>query len=160
MAGDSIQFLIGKHIVGSLSPTGRATKGYVAFNLRTKRLCFLKDTWRPNSPDIPIELEVYRVLMTEGVLHVAKAIAGGDVRPLDPNGDPESQAAQCTVTQEYLSHGPLERLHSRLVLEELARPLETYETSTELVCALYDAIEGKCEYMPAVSAPIWCSCLI
>ncbi|THH30018.1 hypothetical protein EUX98_g4181 [Antrodiella citrinella] len=56
------------------SLTGRATKGYIAFDLATKEFCFLKDSWRLLSDDIHPELEVYKRLAhagawKAGVLH-------------------------------------------------------------------------------------------
>lgn len=145
MDGLPIQFLIGKHTTGSLSPTGRSTRGYVTFNMRTKLLCFLKDAWRPNTPRVPIELEVYRILKAYEVSHVATAIAGGDVAQPAYSSPPcveDSQVIQCTqrtITQEYiqdLPRWPLERFHCRLALKELARPLETSKTSAELICSM------------------------
>ena len=79
----STSYLIGKHIVASFSPTGRGTKGYVAFNLKNARLCFLKDYWRPSSAQIRSELEIYKRLHDNNVRRIATALGGGDV--LDPD---------------------------------------------------------------------------
>ncbi|KAI0693723.1 hypothetical protein BC835DRAFT_1415742 [Cytidiella melzeri] len=126
------KYFIGKHSVASYSPTGRATKGYVTFDAQRTRLCFLKDYWRPKSSKILPELKIYEELAAHNVHYVAKAIGGGDV------GD------QCTVTQRYfkwLAEVPLKRCHSRLVLN-LARPLEKYTSSSELVVLVFDALRG------------------
>ncbi|KAI0695378.1 hypothetical protein BC835DRAFT_1414894 [Cytidiella melzeri] len=126
-------YFIGKHSVASYSPTGRATKGYVTFiEQPPARLCFMKDYWRPNSSKIPKELDVYKKLKTAKVRFVATAIGGEDV------------PGQSTVTQIYLPPGevPLERLHCRLVVEELARPLEAYRSSAEMIVVLFHALQG------------------
>ncbi|KAI0690796.1 hypothetical protein BC835DRAFT_1417547 [Cytidiella melzeri] len=121
---------IGKHIVASYSPTGRATKGYVTFNQDNNRLSFMKDYWRPNTIRTRAEIDVYQKLKEKKVRNVATALGGGDV------GD------QCTVTQEYLkdTRGIVKRAHCRLFLEELARPLDTYKHSSELIGLVYDAL--------------------
>ncbi|KAI0690799.1 hypothetical protein BC835DRAFT_1521481 [Cytidiella melzeri] len=121
---------IGKHIVASYSPTGRATKGYVTFNQDNNRLSFMKDYWRPNTIRTRAEIDVYQKLKEKKVSHVATALGGGDV------GD------QCTVTQEYLkdTRGIVKRSHCRLFLEELARPLDTYRNSSELILLVWDAL--------------------
>ncbi|KAI0692338.1 hypothetical protein BC835DRAFT_1236997, partial [Cytidiella melzeri] len=126
-------YFIGKHSVASYSPTGRATKGYVTFNKqKPTRLCFMKDYWRPNSSKIPKELDVYKTLKTAGVRNVATAIGGGDI------------PGQYTVTRESfdLEKVPLERVHCRLVFEQLARPLEAYRSSSDMIVVLFDALQG------------------
>ena len=67
--------------------TGRATRDFVAFNMSSKRLCFLKDYWRPVSNRIHSELDVYRRLQEHEVCHVATAIGGGDVDDGDEDND-------------------------------------------------------------------------
>ena len=59
--------------------TGRATRGFVAFNMSSKRLCFLKDYWRPVSIRIHSELDVYKRFKETNVNFVATVIGGGDV---------------------------------------------------------------------------------
>jgi hypothetical protein len=93
----------------------------------------MKDYWRPRSKKIYTELAAYERLQEKKVRHVATAIAGGDV------GD------QKTVTDEYMEEKmrPLEHVHCRLVLKELARPLSDYNYSSEMIVLIYHALEGK-----------------
>ncbi|KAI0690803.1 hypothetical protein BC835DRAFT_161772 [Cytidiella melzeri] len=130
-SGEGVYF-IGKHSVTSYSPTGRATKGYIAFNQQKLRLCFLKDYWVPNTRRIRPELTVYKRLQETGVRHVATALGGGYV------------ANQCTVTQKYLVGDEvlLQYRHYRLAMDELARPLENYKSSSEMILVVYDALQG------------------
>ena len=82
------------------------------------------------------ELEVYKRLQEKKVQYIATAIGGGNV------GEPD---AQRTVTQEYMSDRddiPAERLHNRLVIEELGRALDTYELSMDMIVAISHALEG------------------
>ncbi|KAH9849441.1 hypothetical protein C2E23DRAFT_737236 [Lenzites betulinus] len=44
---DKRVFLVGKPVFFSSSMFGRATRGYVAVDARTRRFVFLKDSWRP-----------------------------------------------------------------------------------------------------------------
>lgn len=129
------EYLVGKPTTYCCSPTGRATKGYVAFDLQRRCLVFLKDVWRANSPRIRSELKTYIALNTAGVQYVPTILGGGDVGGLQP---------QHTLTQEYLNSPsiPLERLHSRLILLEIGRPLKSYENSTGLIFYTYDALVG------------------
>jgi hypothetical protein len=130
-------------MTGHHSPTGRGTKGYVAFELPDKglpeaRLCFLKDYWRPVKPGFHTELETYERLREHKVSHVATAIAGGDV--IDA-----MQQEEFTVTQEKRqteSDPPLKRRHCRIVTEEIGRPLETFKNFTEFLWCVFHALTG------------------
>lgn len=137
---DGVQMQIGEYLVGKpttycCSPTGRATRGYVALSIELGRLVFLKDAWRANCPEIHPELETYLKLNNEGVCNVPTALGGGDVG---------GATKQRTVTQEYISgpDAPLERLHSRLILQELGRPLDSYADSAELMLVVLCAFQG------------------
>lgn len=122
------------------SLTGRATRGFAAYDEHRERLVFFKDFWRPNSPKIRCELDTYMLLNRQGVQNIATAIAGGDVLA--------DGSFQRTVTQTYIQSAtgprPLERIHGRLVLAELACPLEDYFGSYELISVVNDAIQGTC----------------
>ena len=146
-------FLIGKYIVGSHSPTGRATKGFYAFNLKTARLCFLKDYWRPNTPRIHAELDVYKRLHANSVRNIATVIAGGDVC------DPELQhtIAQIFMTVPPDESAPVERAHCRLVIQELGRPLETYSLSGDMIGVVFDALNGARSPGPLLDHNPYCS---
>lgn len=128
-------YLVGKPSTYCCSPTGRATRGYVAYSVHHKHLVFLKDAWRANCDEIHPEIETYTILNRKGVCYVPTALGGGDV------GSPSPQR---TITQRYLeeSDAPLERLHSRLILKELGRPLDTYTDSAELMLVVAYAFEG------------------
>lgn len=126
-------YLVGKPLTYCCSPTGRATKGYAAYDVANVRLVFLKDAWRAVSDQIHPELDTYIVLNRDQVCNVPTVLGGGDV------------GAQRTITQEYLPEEkkPRERAHGRLILKELGRPLESYEDSPELMVVVMHAIEGE-----------------
>ncbi|KAJ3543935.1 hypothetical protein NM688_g5800 [Phlebia brevispora] len=127
--------LIGKHRSGTYSPTGRATRGYIALDTDEKRLVFLKDSWRPDSRSIQPEFETYKILKEKQVQHVATALGGGDV------GAPHPQK---TINQDCFDPRvrPTKRVHHRIVLREVGEPLADYKSSIEMISVVYDAVVG------------------
>ncbi|KAJ3559565.1 hypothetical protein NM688_g266 [Phlebia brevispora] len=130
--------LIGKHCSGADSPTGHATRGYIAFDTGEERLVFLKDSWRPDKSTTPPELETYKVLKEKEVQFVATALGGGDV------GAPKQQE---TVNQDFFGMRvrPTKRVHHRIVLKEVGEPLTEYRSSLEMIIIVYDALRGHNE---------------
>ncbi|CAL1697202.1 unnamed protein product [Somion occarium] len=141
--GDGLKHVyIGKHLAGHRSTTGRATRGYIAYDpayLDTEtgetgpRLVFAKDTWRPDTDKIHPEIEVYSKLHAANVPNIATLISGGDVVA---NGN-----TQRTRTQEVLDNF-LPRIHYRILFKEIGRPLDTYRESLEMIQFIGDAIEA------------------
>lgn len=137
--GTYTTYFIGKPRVASYSPTGRCTKGFVAFRPQQGSydqadLHFIKDYWRPDSDGVRKELDTYANLEYCGVKFIATAIGGGDVG-----------RRQVTFTQDYMDQSitPLRKVHCRIVLKEVGRPLITYENSGVLMKAIYFAIRGQ-----------------
>ena len=133
------EFLIAQPVTAHNSPTGRCTKGYVAYDLEEKRQCFLKDQWRTYTRHARPEWKTYQHLHSKGVKGIATAIAGGDV---GPRGCP--QRTQTQLVYNLLKLGPRReaRVHSRLVTLEIGRPLEDYVDSVELFTACTHAFVG------------------
>ncbi|KAI0701148.1 hypothetical protein C8T65DRAFT_811512 [Cerioporus squamosus] len=128
-------FLVGKPHFVTDSLVGRCTRGYVAYDLATGRLCFLKDYWRPFVPgrSRPEHL-VHERLNSCGVANVATLICGGDVGGL---------RAQQTLAQRLLKHMkalPVPRIHYRIAMQEIGLPLEDFKNFKELALVFYDAI--------------------
>ncbi|EKM49436.1 uncharacterized protein PHACADRAFT_201696 [Phanerochaete carnosa HHB-10118-sp] len=133
-------FLISKLIAGHGVPVGRCTRGYIAFDLWKKDFCFLKDQWR--SSVRRSELDVYTRLHKNGVRCIATPIAGGDVCGM-------LRSPQYTKTQRYLAppskQPALMRIHTRIVVEEVGRPLETYAGTVQLFEACIYALIAHME---------------
>ncbi|KAH8100113.1 hypothetical protein BXZ70DRAFT_206800 [Cristinia sonorae] len=123
------RFLVRNSSSHSRAPTGRATKGYIAFDLETRKFRFLKDSWRPDSPDVHPELEVYEKFgsVDPPIPCLATVCCGGDVFHLIGG----ERVKQATRTQEWI---PLyhSRIHTRIVLNEVGLPLKAYTNSREL----------------------------
>ena len=132
---------------------GRATYGYIAYDVENGNLVYLKDFWRVDYPDIQKEGDIYRELHEAEVPNIAEMDRAGDV-PLISHLDNEIQvsagAVQRTRTQEYVDREwcpgrphvePY--VHYRLVLKTLGRSLNQYKSTRELCEVIRDAIIGK-----------------
>ena len=61
------------------SPTSRATEGYEVFDLLTKKLIFLKDSWRYTADGVHREGETYEILAQVQVPNISHILYLGDV---------------------------------------------------------------------------------
>lgn len=98
-------------------------------------MVFLKDQWRCVTRE-RTELETYRRLHQCGVKYLATPVAGGDIDH------------HRTISQDFMTHlpehqRPTERVHTRLVTEEIGHPLEAYKDSVELLQIIMHAIIGE-----------------
>ena len=124
-------YLIGKPCSSHYSPFGRGTKGYIAWHLEKRRWVFLKDMWKDVSNQVHSELEVYKRLKQNNVRCVPTAIGGGtcgsitDAQDLFPSAAPRPA-----------------RVHTRLVLLQVARPLEDYQDAKHLILIIWCALSG------------------
>ena len=62
------------------SPFGRATRPMRAYDMRKKKVVFVKDYWRPDSSEIEKEGDIYRSLESAQVPYIAPFGVGNDVR--------------------------------------------------------------------------------
>ncbi|PIL31104.1 hypothetical protein GSI_05800 [Ganoderma sinense ZZ0214-1] len=125
------EFLVGKPASLSLSLLGPGAKGFVAYDLTTGAVVFMKDSWRLDSRDVWSEYETYLQLRerTTGELYVPTLLGGGDV-----SFDGERQRAACCAESPFEDAPSL--VHCRLVFKEICRPLEDFTNSFELVKAV------------------------
>ncbi|PIL31118.1 hypothetical protein GSI_05814 [Ganoderma sinense ZZ0214-1] len=125
------QFLVGKPASLSPSLVGPGAKGFVAYDLTTCAVVFIKDPWRLDSRDVQSEYETYLQLRerTTGELYVPALLGGGDV-----SFDGERQRAACCAESAFEDAPSL--VHCRLVFKEICRPLEDFTNSFELVKAV------------------------
>jgi hypothetical protein len=132
-------FLVGRPVSFHNSPTGRCTRGYVAWDVENANKCFLKDQWRPYARNAIPEWKIYERLHQAGVKRIATCIAGGDV---GPRGQ-----AQSTVSETFINRGRIktlvQRVHTRLITKEIGRSLETYTDAAELFTVISHAFLGK-----------------
>ena len=130
---------------------GRATFGYIAFDVERGELVYLKDFWRVDHPEIQQEGDVYRELHEAEVRNIAKLGGAGDVCSTTNDGQIRaSVSVQRTRTQDYLDHPwcsgrPMVEpyIHYRLVLETVGMPLNRFKSTRQLCEVIRDAIVGK-----------------
>ena len=135
---------------------GRATFGYIAFDIERGELVYLKDFWRVDHPEIQREGDVYRELHEAEVRNVAKMGRAGDVRSTINDGEVRVPAGvQRTRPQDYLDHSwcpgrPVVEpyVHYRLVLETVGMPLNRFRSTRQLCEVIRDAIVGKEGHLP------------
>ncbi|KAH9953895.1 hypothetical protein BC827DRAFT_1379725 [Russula dissimulans] len=128
---------------------GRSTFGYIAYDVASTDLVYLKDFWRTALPDIQKEGDVYRELHNAQVPHIPTLGRAGDV-PLSPNHvNALPFAVQRTKTRDYVGREwcpgrPCVEpyVHYRLVLKTLGRPLNTFRSTRQLCEVIRDAIEA------------------
>ena len=132
------------------TPPGRATRGFTAYDIQWQRLVFLKDSWRIDLCDIMPEGQVYKILNTAKVKHVPTCLASGDI---------SASEYHTTKTQNYVtvpwnssSHHPETRLiphqHYRLILDVIGQILVNFQSSREMVAAVWNGVIGKVLWIP------------
>lgn len=148
-ASPPVSLIIGRLAVGHRSATGRGTKCWIAYDLKTSHYAFLKDSWRTDysvhgfeQKDAPKpEMWTYWKLKTEKVQYIADVLYGGDVHSPDGN-------VQRTRVHRYSSMLQ-PRIHTRLVQKQICLPLSDYKDSYELVWVVFQALVGMLQ--PLVS---------
>ena len=139
-------FLVGRPHFVTDSLFGRCTRGYVAYELDTKRLCFIKDYWRPyvSGRSRPEHLLLER-LNSLKVQNVATLMCGGDVDGL------RAQKTEFQGMLDHLKASPVPRVHYRMATAEIGLPLEEFVDFNELVLVFFDAVRGKPVFIGSAS---------
>ncbi|EPQ50681.1 hypothetical protein GLOTRDRAFT_141447 [Gloeophyllum trabeum ATCC 11539] len=109
-------FLVGKPHTPTAGLTGRATRGYIAWDLTGRRLVFLKDCWRVDSPRLEKEGHTLLKLKEAKVQRTPTLEREGVVKAMKPH------------------------VHYRLVVEEIGCRLDDFADSRELVLVIYECL--------------------
>ncbi|KAI0273372.1 kinase-like domain-containing protein, partial [Gloeopeniophorella convolvens] len=117
---------------------GRATFGYLAYDLTTGGLVYLKDFWRLDLPGIQKEGDIYRELEGKNVSNIAKLGRAGDTVN-ERSEDPYARFCQRSrsspvvfIVEPYV--------HYRLVLNTLGKPLNQFNSTRQLCEVIRDAV--------------------
>ncbi|OSX55950.1 hypothetical protein POSPLADRAFT_1162002 [Postia placenta MAD-698-R-SB12] len=125
-------FLVGKPEHHTDSPIGRGTRGYIAYDMKTGKFVFLRDSWRYETSKS--EIKVYEQLHRNRVRHIATPICGGDVIGQD-------NSPQQTCAQEFDKDKKMPKyIHNRLVVEEIGISLLEFPTGRDLVVVMTHAL--------------------
>jgi hypothetical protein len=133
------------------TPAGRSTFVYAAYDLRRKRLVYLKHTWWQSGRDITVEGGTYRQLLNEStgggrVPHIPNIQCTGNVYDDNSvNGAPQRTVTGYYADEEWVRSNAEDiayYTHSRLVLDETALPLEEFSSTKEIARALLDIFIG------------------
>ncbi|KAH7925115.1 hypothetical protein BV22DRAFT_1034436 [Leucogyrophana mollusca] len=133
-------FIIGKPETEPLSMIGRATKAYVAVDLKTTDVIFLKDSWRVSAPGMEKEGHILRTLNEAGVRNVPKLLCSGDVE-----GDGAQQTKSYALIAKEWRCGDkaiTPHTHYRQVVNVVARSIYTFTSSKQLVQVIHDAFHA------------------
>jgi len=147
-----VSYIVGRSIANAKSPTGRATRGFVAMSKDTGKLVFLKDSWRPDIEGMMGEAHWFGKL--KGARNISAFLQGSDVRCMavkrrsDKTMGPPTNPFQHTLTNLYSDdyrgmQGMMGYIHYRTVQCELYVPLNTFTNSRHLTRIIHDIIIGK-----------------
>ncbi|KAH8099761.1 hypothetical protein BXZ70DRAFT_1008742 [Cristinia sonorae] len=138
--GPTLNYVVQRPFSPPDSSTGRCTRAYIALDLASDELVFLKDYWRPIDGMRLPEADIYSSLQESGVPHLPQVRVGSDV-PWH-NGSP-----QCTLTQvwkdaqETCANGALIEYRHHRIIQDLAYPLSSVKNSRQLVATFRHTLE-------------------
>lgn len=143
---ESRKYIVKMPLVEIYSSVGRSTRGYVALQISTVELVFVKDYWRPAGfEDRPSEAAIYVALKKANVPHLPVVRLAGDV-PAD------KLKFQETLTQQWANQEGLHRSSSTLrvyrhhrIVQDLAFPLSTAKNSKEATAAVRNVLRCMCD---------------
>ncbi|KAI8974250.1 hypothetical protein BD414DRAFT_424467 [Trametes punicea] len=146
-------YLVGMPITLSPGIIGRGTRGYVAVDWETKRFVWLKDTWRPNSPDATPEGDMLKALQDAHVRHVPVLECHGDLdqdaltsRYLYTSRGLRTDRSAGTKRRYGTDESPIEDTryrflrHYRLVVRDVYLRLERFTCGKQFVSLIRDAV--------------------
>ncbi|KAF8122089.1 hypothetical protein EV363DRAFT_1090547, partial [Boletus edulis] len=122
-----------------LPPTGRCTRGTVAYEWRSGRKVFLKDSWRICGDGMLSEGQMYERLNSAHVRNVPTCLGFEDVvgLPLQKTHTLRLSTCKwaCPTEAKLTSH-----IHHRFFLNVCGKPLTSFTSARELVSTLRDAL--------------------
>ena len=150
---DGTYVLVGRPKHARSSLFGRCTRGYIVYDPNKREANFMKDSWRVDHEGVHPEHEVYERLRKHSVTNVPTCLGGGDVRKhsedtlqrtyVPRDGELDSELARSEINSPLR----LPRVHYRLFIKEVLRPLTDFETWRSLLWIFDD---GMCGEYPTV----------
>ncbi|RPD57804.1 hypothetical protein L226DRAFT_467722 [Lentinus tigrinus ALCF2SS1-7] len=138
VSGEIKSFAVGRPHYCSVDAFAHATRGYVALDLTTGQLTFLKDSWRPTYGSCAIkEGSVLKKLNAHNVPFVPTVLCHGDL----PGQVSTSQDVAATSEVSYLG-GHTGYIHYRLSMKEVGKPVEDFENGAQLISVIRDCVKA------------------
>ena len=137
-------YFVGKPRSSDPSMYDRGTKGFVAYSPQ-KGFVFLKQYWKDVSDCVHPELEIYSVLQQKNVRYIPTVLGGGPATVVD-DGLYKMPRTLRTRAQDFFDatpYKPAARELHRLVLQQVARPLEDYDNAAHLISIISEAFTGE-----------------
>ncbi|TCD68321.1 hypothetical protein EIP91_011180 [Steccherinum ochraceum] len=129
-------YVVRRPISSPSSPTGRATRAYIALDIASQELVFLKDYWRPLESSHTPEAEVYRALEDVEVPHLPRIRMAGDVR----GGHQVTSTNRWQRLEGIWDCGPIRGYRHHRIVQDLAYPLSAVRSSRQLAQALRNVV--------------------
>jgi hypothetical protein len=134
--------------IGSIAPAvkgerlyGRATRGWVVWNVAERAFAWYKRQWRVVKEGVHAETDTYEKLRAAGVEHIPTVIGGGDLV-----GATQLTALKDLEKEPWVAPGFLEEInhyqHCDLLLKEVGIPLTDFKSSRAVTSALLCAVKG------------------
>ena len=137
---------------------GRFTRGYVALDVATSQLVFLKDYWRPLDATRQPETEIYADLQASTIPHLPRLRHGGDVSTYSDHHQATLTRKWANADGVFRSKGLSGYQHHRII-QDLAYSLSSATSSRELVAAVRNALECKWRYLMTIEVVLtFCRC--
>ncbi|KAF8839516.1 hypothetical protein BDN67DRAFT_953305 [Paxillus ammoniavirescens] len=137
-ANDSLLLIFPAPTPPGYPPVGRATRACAAYEWHSKRVVFLKDSWRVLLDGVLSEGDTYMRLNSAGVHNVPTCLAFRDVECI-----PEQRPQTVRLSKEGWSCTPpnlVPHAHHRFVLNIAGSPLTSFSSTRELVTAIRDGL--------------------
>ncbi|KAG2739839.1 hypothetical protein P692DRAFT_201657401, partial [Suillus brevipes Sb2] len=124
-SSDMLTLIIPQPVAYGFPPVGRGTRTCPAFDLLNKKVVMFKDSWRVSLPDVLLEGETYRLLMSHKVRNIATCLAYHDLSSA-------AWARSNTATTPHILH--------HLALNIVGNKLTKFQSSRQLVQSVRDAL--------------------
>lgn len=119
---------------------GKASRPFIVWDSAAQKKRFLKDTWRIDLPGMVVEGEIYELLESNQVPHVASVIWHGDV-----DEQQTLTSKLCVNLSDTYAMQPLTpHKHYRLVLDKVGRPCTEYNNQCHFFTIIRQATKGEC----------------
>ena len=154
-------FIVGEPSFSSSSMAGRGTRGYIAIDVADPAgpFVYLKDVWRIDDPRMQQEGSILSSLNIAKVPYIPTLVCHGDVPEQATVTDKvwrklHAQESAGEADDEAVDPCPLKaHRHYRMVVREVAEPLDSFTNGRELIKMLVHILRGEHNYYMLATLP-------